>query len=42
MAIETELNKLRAEYSSENDSLKTKVTQLEQSYADIVKGNGHA
>ena len=41
VAIKTEVNKLRSEYSSEIDSLKAKVTQLEKSYADIVKNNGH-
>ena len=41
VAIKTEVNKLRSEYSSEIDSLKSKVSQLEKSYADIVKNNGH-
>lgn len=42
VAIKTEVDKLRSEYSSEIDSLKVKVAQLEQSYADIVKNNGNA
>ena len=41
-AIKSEVAKLRDEYSSEIDSLKAKVTQLEKSYADIVKNNGQA
>ena len=39
-AIKSEVAKLRDEYSSEIDSLKAKVTQLEKSYAEVVKNSG--
>ena len=40
VAIKAEVDKLRTEYSTEINSLKSKVANLEKSYAEVVRDNG--
>ena len=40
LKIGQSVNELRREYVSEIEGLKTKITQLEKSYADALKCNG--
>ena len=40
VAIKADVDKLRTEYSAEINSLKSKVANLEKSYAEVVRDNG--